>query len=233
MLIAGPELGDLVAYDLSKKSLNPDKAYGFLIKSKNRIRIPKAEREKLEKLACNNNDASGNNSNNNRLEYMRVQLICSTDFDYAIVVYQNIEIWAAYLYHIYHGRRLGSYVAQVIIIRTNTKEVERLITQTAPAHKSTEDLHEIAVNTYHHLHFGSTSVVFVTDGLKALNVSVYKIRPLFGFHEAINSEGHGHISLICITLPLEDTHVYEPMSSVSSFLVTAWTRHIHACGSWL
>ena len=116
VLIAGPELGDLVAYDLSKKSLNPDKAYGFLIKSKNRIRIPKAEREKLEKLACNNNDAaSGNNGNNssNRLEYMRVQLICSADFDYAIVVYQNIEMWAVYLYHIYHGRRLGSYVAQV------------------------------------------------------------------------------------------------------------------------
>ena len=176
MLIAGPELGDLVAYDLSKKSLNPDKAYGFLIKSKNRMKIPKAEREKLEKLACNNNDAaSGNNSNNNRLENMRVQLICSADFDYAIVVYQNVEIWAAYLYHIYHGRRLGSYVAQVSTVCTHTKKSERLITQTGPAHKSTEDLHEIAGNTYHHLHFGSASAVFVTDGLISLNVSVCEI----------------------------------------------------------
>ena len=51
--MAGPDLGDLTAYDLSKKSLNPDKAYGFLIKSKNRMRINKQDREKLEKLACN------------------------------------------------------------------------------------------------------------------------------------------------------------------------------------
>ena len=167
VLIAGPELGDLVAYDLSKKSLNPDKAYGFLIKSKNRMRLPKAEREKLDKLACNNNDASsGNRSSNNRLEYMHVQLICSADFDYAIVVYQNIEMWAAYLYHIYHGRRLGSYVAQVSTICTHTKKAERFIAQTGSAQKSTEDLHEIAVNTCHHLYFGSASAVFVTDGSK-------------------------------------------------------------------
>ena len=58
VLMAGPDLGDLVAYDLSKKSLNPDKAYGFLIKSKNRMRIPKTEQEKLERLTCNS-DASG------------------------------------------------------------------------------------------------------------------------------------------------------------------------------
>ena len=58
VLMAGPDLGDLVAYDLSKKSLNPDKAYGFLIKSKNRMRIPKTDREKLERLACNS-DVTG------------------------------------------------------------------------------------------------------------------------------------------------------------------------------
>ena len=125
VLMAGPDMGDLVAFDLSKKSLKPDKAYGFLIKSKNRMRIPKPEREKLEKLACNN-DASGNNSNN-RLEYMRVQLICSAYFDYAIAIYQNTEIWVAYLYHIYHGRRLGSYVSQVSIMYTRIKKAMRLI----------------------------------------------------------------------------------------------------------
>ncbi len=32
VLLAGPGLGDLSSYDLSKKSLDPDKAYGFLIK---------------------------------------------------------------------------------------------------------------------------------------------------------------------------------------------------------
>ena len=49
----------------------------------------------------------------NKLEFMRVQLVCSADFDYALAVYQNMEVWCTYLYHIYHGRRLGSYVGQV------------------------------------------------------------------------------------------------------------------------
>ncbi len=64
--LVGPRLGDLTAYNLSRKSLNPDKAYGFLIKSRNRMSIAKHDVKKLEKLAASCEDS-------NKLEFMRVR----------------------------------------------------------------------------------------------------------------------------------------------------------------
>ena len=106
VLVAGPDFGDLKAYNLTNKSLNPDKEYGMLIKTKNKMTLPKAERDKLAKLMTDCESA-------NEKKYMRVQLILSPDFAYAIAVYQNLDVWVPFLYNIYHGRRLGSYLCQL------------------------------------------------------------------------------------------------------------------------
>ena len=105
-LTAGPDLGEVKVFDLTKKSLNPDKQYGFLIKAKHTITLPNAEREKLVKMM---QSCVGNTEKTE----MRVQFIVSHDSDFAICIYQNMELWAAYLYYIFQGRRLGAFIGQI------------------------------------------------------------------------------------------------------------------------
>ena len=104
VLLAGPELGELRVYNLSRKMLKTEKLYGYILKTKFILTLPQHNIDDLEKIAINERTGRHN---------VTVHIIISTNMEYALIIYQGTQLWIPLLYNIYKGKRISSFVGQI------------------------------------------------------------------------------------------------------------------------